>query len=243
MTTRKTRQLLVLATVLGAVLATKSTRAPRAPGPRPPVEPPPVSEPSAVAYGNDLHRPVLLLGVLAASAVVSVWSAHQQRQADAALVAGIGFGAIAAAVWAVAYRQGDLWPDEGFARLSFGMVGLLLLVLSGPALVTELTLTERGTPVVAEVTPARPHRLVVPGKPAPLPGDLRTSTDFAVGERTTALVDPARFVRPMPRDEVNPHLDSGFVLAGTGILAIALLSLGSAGRPRRSSRSGARATP
>ncbi|MBE8521946.1 hypothetical protein ILP97_31430 [Amycolatopsis sp. H6(2020)] len=236
-----TRRLLLLATVLGAVLAAGSARPQRVPEPgvpRPHVEPPPVPEPQPVTYGNDLHRPVLLLAVLAATAVVSVWSAHQQRQADGALVAGLGFGAIAAAVWAVAYWRGDLWPDEGFARLSFGMFGLLLLALSGPALVTELTLTERGKPVAAEVAPARltgEYRLVVPGKPAPLPGDLRTKTEFAGGERTTALADPARFVRPMPRDEVNPALDSGFVLAGTGVLAVALLSLGSAGRPRRSS--------
>ncbi|MGW5748004.1 hypothetical protein [Amycolatopsis sp. NPDC003861] len=238
MATRKTRQLLLVATVLGAVLATRSTRPPRAPEPRPLAEPRTVPEPPAVTYGNDLHRPVLLLGVLATAAVVSVWSAHQQRQADAALVAGVGFGAIAAAVWAVAYRWGDLRPDEGFARLSFGMFGLLLLALSGPALVTELTLTGRGTPVAAEVAPARQagaYRLVVPGKPAPLPGDLRTTTEFAPGDRTTALIDPARFVRPMPRDEVNPHLDAGFGLAGTGILAIALLSLGSAVPLRRSS--------
>lgn len=197
--------------------------------PRPPKTEAPRDE--AVVPQSKLPGRIVLAVVYAAVAVLSVVAANQE-QADSGLgLAIIGFAVLALALWLFAWRRGT-WHLHDDARLVFALLGLILLTSGTPGLVTEVILTHRGTPVQVEVARLRTgageshdYTLVLPGGSTPLRGRLKTSLEFAVGERLTVLYDRGRFVRPMLPEDVNPDVPAAFVVVGAGILAASVPGL------------------
>lgn len=221
-----------LAALLGTTAALAAWSARRDPQPKPRPKPKPreqVPEDDPGWRVEKVYRRLVFAGVLAASAAVAVLAAHQENRLGEIVVLVTGFGVLAGAVWAVARWRGAWVPYGDFGRLTFTMLGLLVLALSGPGLVTDLVLTHRGAPVLIEVAPVRPFHhstLVLPGGSTPLRGDLRSSAETVEGERFTVLYDRGRFVRPMLPEDVNPSPGTVFVLAGAGILAVTVLGSG-----------------
>lgn len=230
---RRTKVFALAAALLGstAALAAWSARRPRT-NPKPK----PKRTPSTYAPEHDplwrrtkTHRRLVFAGVLAASAVLSVWAAHQETRPGETAVLLCGFGVLGATQWAVAWWRGAWAWGADFGQLTFSMLGLAVLGFSGSGLVTELALTHRGAPVLIEVAPASPGHpvpLVLPGGSTPLRGDLRGLVDTVVGERFTVVYDRGEFVRPMLPEDVNPSLGTVFVLVGAGMLGVTVLGFG-----------------
>ena len=229
----RTRYFALAAALLGsaAALAARSARRPRTdPKPRPkPKKPRPVPDDDPGWRLEKVYRRLVFAGVLAASAAISVWAAHQETRGGETLVCIAGFGGLGAILWAVAWWRGAWMWDEDYGQLTFTMLGLAVLALSGPGLVTDLVLTHRGAPVLIEVAPAQGRHfvpLVLPGGSTPLRGDLRSTVEPVVGDRFTVRYDRGGFVRPELPEEVNPSLGTLFVLAGAGILGVTVLGFG-----------------
>ncbi|WP_372669409.1 hypothetical protein [Amycolatopsis kentuckyensis] len=228
----RTRFFALAAALLGstAALAAWSARRPRTkPEPKPRPKPKPVPEDDPGWRVEKAYRRLVFAGVLAASAVISIWAAHQETRGGEAAVCITGFGVLGATLWVTAWWRGAWVWDEDLGQLMFTMLGLFVLALSGPGLVTDLVLTHRGAPVLIEVAPAQSRHfvpLVLPGGSTPLRGDLRSTVETVVGERFTVLYDRGGFVRSELPEEVNPSLGTVFVLAGAGILGVTVLGFG-----------------
>jgi hypothetical protein len=178
-------------------------------------------------------RRLVLAGIFGASAGLAVVAAYQEQFYSELGMFVIGFIALAATLWLVAWRRGAWTMRDDTPLLTFNMLGLILLTAGGPGLVTELVLTHRGAPIAVEVARAstdgdggNDYTLVVPHGSTPLRGELHTSVEFAVGERFTVLFDRGRFVRPMLPEDVDPAFPALFVLAGSAILGITVLRFG-----------------
>lgn len=228
----RTKLLALAAALLGstAALAAWSARRSRpAPKPRPQPKPRPVPDDDPGWRVEKLYRRLVFAGVLAASAALSVWAAHQETRGGEAAVLIAGFGGLGATLWAVAWWRGAwVWGGD-FGQLTVTLLGLGVLALSGPGLVTDLVLTHRGAPVLIEVAPASPGHpvpLVLPGGSTPLRGDLRSTAETVVGERFTVRYDRGGFVRPELPEEVNPSLGTVFFLVGAGLPAVTVLGFG-----------------
>ncbi|WP_290054115.1 hypothetical protein [Amycolatopsis solani] len=232
---RRTK-LFALAAVLGssAVLAArrarKNPKPPKPPkAPKPPKPPREPVEDDSVPHRTKVHRRLVFLAVLLASAAVSVLTANQETWLGDIAVRVLGFGAIGGVLCAVAWWRGAWVRDGDLGQLTFSMTGLAVLALSGPGLVTELVLTHRSAPALVEVAPMRPDHdctLVLPGGSTPLRGDLRSFATCVEGERFTVVWDRGRFVRPMLPEEVNPSSGTVFFLLGAGVLAITVVGFG-----------------
>ncbi|SEF36401.1 hypothetical protein SAMN05421837_110156 [Amycolatopsis pretoriensis] len=237
----RTRFFALTAALLGstAALAAWSARRPRtnpSPKAKPKAEVKAKPEPRRRVPADDpgwrwrkTCRRLVFAGLLAASAAISVWAAHQETRLGETTVLVAGFGVLAAALWAVAWWRGAwVWGGD-FGQLTFSMLGLAVLALSGSGLVTELVLTHRGALTQIEVAPASPGHpvpLVLPGGSTPLRGDLRGMVETVPGERFTVAHDRGRFVRPMLPEDVNPSLGTVFFLVGAGLLGVTVLGFG-----------------
>jgi hypothetical protein len=237
---RRTKLFALAAALVGstAALAAWSARRNPKPGPKPKPNPKPQPQPQPRKQVPEddpgwrvekAYRRLVFAGILVTSAAVAVLAAYQENWLGEIVVLVTGFGVLGAALWAVAWWRGAWVPYGDFGQLTFTMLGLLVLALSGPGLVTDLVLTHRGATVLIEVAPVRPFHdatLVLPGGSTPLRGDLRSMAETVEGERFTVLYDRGRFVRPMLPEDVDPSLGTLFALAGAGILAVTVLGFG-----------------
>jgi hypothetical protein len=239
---RRTKLFALAAALLGSTAALAAWSARRNPkpgptaGPKPKPKPKSKPKPREQVPENDpgwrvekAYRRLVFACILVASAAIAVLAAHQENWLGDIVVLVTGFGVLGGILWAVAWRRGAWVPYGDFGQLTFTMLGLLVLALSGPGLVTDLVLTHRGAPALIEVAPARPFHhatLVLPGGSTPLRGDLRSMAETVEGERFTVLYDRGRFVRPALPEDVDPSLGTLFALAGAGILAVTVLGFG-----------------
>ncbi|MCR6487560.1 hypothetical protein M8542_32510 [Amycolatopsis sp. OK19-0408] len=226
------RRRLALAAVLGssAVLAALSARPPRDHRPPPPSPVPPKAPetpaPEPPQFLAKVYRQLVLAALLVVSAAVSVFAAHEELSGSGDGITTTGILGLIAALVLLGWWRGtwDVHYDTGL--LAFCAVGLILVLCAGPAVVTEMVLAHRGTPVTVEAvrTGADDYTLVVPGGSTPLRGLLHTSGQLPA--TFTALVDPEGFVRPMRAADVSPAFPAAVLLGGAGVLGVTVLGSG-----------------
>ncbi|MGW3963287.1 hypothetical protein ACWED2_25955 [Amycolatopsis sp. NPDC005003] len=237
----KTRRRLALAAVLTASAAVTllsvrrpQARTPRASRPVPRPRPAPeVREEQLVTPRVKLTRSLTLAAFFTVAAVLAVLSAHEDRHAGAFGLAVLGLVGCTLGLLVASWWGGWISEELYYFPFLFAMLGVSCLLFGGPAVVTEVILTHRGTPVTVEVAQANldpdgggTYRFVLPGGSTLLPGDLRTDAGFTLGERFTVLVDRGGFVRPMLPEEVDPAVPAAFVLGGAGVLGVTVLRSG-----------------